>query len=116
MIARIWHGWTLPADADAFQHLMCTDVIPAFEARGVAGLMQIDLLRRHDAADDGTTEFTVMMQFDTIAAIERFAGDDATLSRIPDAGRPLLARCDTHSVHYDIVERRIQPENARGRP
>jgi hypothetical protein len=95
---------------------MCADVIPAFEKREVAGLMQIDLLRRCDTADDGTVEFTVLMLFDTTAAIERFAGGDATLSRVPGEALPLLARYDTHSVHHTIIERRVQPENARGRP
>jgi hypothetical protein len=116
MIARIWHGWTLPANADAFQDLMCGTVIPAFEAREVAGLLQVDLLRRRDTGDgDGAVEFTTVMVFDTIAAIERFAGDDATLAQVPPAARALLARSDPRATHHEIIDRRVQPDHSRGR-
>ncbi len=112
MIARIWHGWTTPANADAYQQLMCDVVIPAFEARAVAGLMQIDLLRRDG---DGESEFTTVMLFDTIEAIERFAGDDATLAQVPPDARVLLARSDARTTHHIVVDRRTQPDHSRGR-
>lgn len=111
MIARIWHGWTLPADADAYQRLMCDTVIPAFEAREVAGLMQIDFLRR----DGPEVEFTTVMLFDTVEAIQRFAGDDATLAHVPPETRALLLRSDDRTTHYEVVDRRTQPDHARGR-
>ena len=113
MIARIWHGWTTPANADAFQHLMCDTVIPDFEKLEVAGLMQIDLLRREDGAE---VEFTTIIQFDTMAAIERFTGGDPAVSRVPAEARPLLTRYDARVAHHEIVIHRIVPDNARGRP
>ena len=31
MIARIWHGYTTPENADAYQHLLQTEILPAIE-------------------------------------------------------------------------------------
>ncbi|QYE36231.1 MULTISPECIES: hypothetical protein [Sphingosinicellaceae] len=112
MIARVWHGWTTPANAAAYQHLLLTEVIPGIEHRCIAGFLQIDVLRR----DDGdAVEFTTVMAFDTIEAIERFIGPDTTLAHIPAAARALLLHCDERAVHHDMLERRIQVEPSRGR-
>jgi hypothetical protein len=113
MIARIWRGWTTHGDADAYQRLLLTEVIPGIEARCIAGFLQIEVLR-HDAVD--AVEFTTIMTFDSLAAIERFVGPDATLAHVPPAARALLARFDAHAVHHDVLDRRIQPDLARGRP
>lgn len=113
MIGRIWHSWTTPANADAYQRLLCTAVIPAIEAREVAGLLQIDVLRC-DHPDE--VEFTTIVAFDSIEAIERYVGMDPTIVHVPPSARPLLSRFDERAVHHTIIERRIQPEPARGRP
>ncbi len=113
MIARTWHGWTTAANADAYQRLMCDTVIPEFAAREIAGLMQIDLLRGEPDGDE--VEFTTLMLFDTMAAVERFAGDDPTRAVVPAETHALLTRFDPHSVHRQVVDRRIIPDNARGR-
>ncbi|MGI4877666.1 MAG: hypothetical protein ACRYG4_09295 [Janthinobacterium lividum] len=117
MIARIWHGWTTPANAEAYQHLFLTSVVPDVEARAIAGFLQIDVLRR-DVVLDGSdaVEFTTIMAFDTIEAIERFMGADPTIAHVPPETVPLLLRFDERAVHYDVLERRPQTELARGRP
>ena len=112
MIARIWHGWTTRANADAFAKLLIEVVVPGFEARAVAGFLHIDLLRR-DAGDE--VEFTTIMIFDSIEAVKRFAGDDATVALVPDAARALLARFDDRVVIHDVLGSRGEPEHARGR-
>nr|WP_295663646.1 hypothetical protein [Polymorphobacter sp.] len=117
MIARIWHGLTTPANADAYQQLFLTHVVPDVEARNIAGFLQIDVLRR-DVVLDGSdaVEFTTIMAFDTIEAIERFMGDDPTIAHVPPETLPLLLRHDERAVHYDVLERRAQSEFSRGRP
>lgn len=112
MIARVWRGWTTPANAEAYQHLLCTEVVPGIEVRSIAGFLQIDILRRDDGDE---VEFTTIMAFDTIEAIERFMGADPTLAHVPDAARALLARFDARAVHHQLLERRVQPELSRGR-
>ncbi len=112
MITRIWHGWTTAAKADAYCHLLLTEVVPAIEARGIAGFLQIDVLRRDDG---GEVEFTTVMLFDTIDAVRRFAGDDFAAAHVPAAARSLLARFFARAAHHDVVDRRRQPDHPRGR-
>lgn len=33
MIARIWHGWTSLGDADAYEELLSTTILPGIEGR-----------------------------------------------------------------------------------
>ncbi len=37
MISRIWHGWTTPANADAYENLLRTEIFPGILARKIAG-------------------------------------------------------------------------------
>ena len=49
MIARIWHGWTTPDNADIYENLLKTEIFPRIAAKGVDGYLGIRLLRRtHD--------------------------------------------------------------------
>jgi len=46
MIARVWHGWTTPENADRYESLLRDQIFPGIEAKGVAGYRGIQLLRR----------------------------------------------------------------------
>lgn len=104
MIVRIWHGWTSPANANAYQELLNTTIVPGIIQRGIRGLKSIDILRRRDQ-EDREVEFVTVMTFDDWAAVEAFAGPDKTASVVPQAARDLLARYDQHSQHYETVAR-----------
>ena len=54
MIARLWHGWTTPENADIYENLLKTEIFPGIAAKGVAGYRGIRLLRR---AQDEEVEF-----------------------------------------------------------
>lgn len=102
MIFRIWHGWTSPANADAYQRLVDGEIVPAILARGIPGLRHVEILRRRD--QEGTeVEFVTIMTFDDWAAVEAFAGRGGTASVVPAEARRLLSRFDEHSQHYDRV-------------
>lgn len=47
MICRIWHGWTEPAKADAYDRLLQHEISAAIAARGIAGYRGMQLLRRN---------------------------------------------------------------------
>lgn len=98
MIARLWHGWTKPENADAYEQLVATKVLPSFEhLKGYKGAY---LLR-----DDGTseTEFVTLTLFEDLEAVRRFAGEDYRTAVVPLEGRRLLSRFDERSKHYEIV-------------
>ncbi len=99
MIARIWHGWTTPDDADAYEELLRSEVFPGIEAKGVAGYRGIRLLRR-TVADE--VEFVTMMLFDSLDDVKAFAGEDFERAYVPPRARRLLARFDERSLHYEL--------------
>jgi hypothetical protein len=36
MICRIWHGWTTPENADAYESLLKREIVPGIEGRHLA--------------------------------------------------------------------------------
>jgi heme-degrading monooxygenase HmoA len=103
MICRIWHGWTSPANADAYERLLRTEIFQGIERRGIPGYRGIELLRR-PAAD--TVEFVTLMWFDSMDAVRGFAGTDYETAVVPAAARVLLQRFDAHSAHYEVRQAR----------
>lgn len=103
MILRIWHGWTTPANADAYEHLLRTEIFPGILARGIAGFRTIELLRR-TVGDE--VEFVTMMTFDTLEAVVAFAGPNYEDGVVPPKARAVLSRFDATSQHYEIIETR----------
>ncbi|HUM06732.1 MAG TPA: hypothetical protein VLT90_14795 [Terriglobales bacterium] len=102
MIARIWHGWTRPVDADAYETLLRDDMFPSI--RQVAGSRGAYLLRR-DA--NGEVEFVTITLFTSLDAVRRFAGTDYETAVLHPKAHDLLSRYDAKSEHYEI---RITPE------
>ena len=103
MIARIWHGWTIPANADAYDALLRREVFEGIENRQIAGFLGIDLLR-HDHTSE--VEFVTIMWFESLDAVRTFSGSDHEVAVVPPAARALLSRFDARSAHYEVRERR----------
>jgi heme-degrading monooxygenase HmoA len=102
MIARMWHGWTKPADADAYENLLRNEMFPSM--RRIQGFEGAHLLRR---AAGEEVEFVTITLFTSLDAVRRFAGDDYETAVLHPQAAGLLSRYDAKSVHYDI---RITPE------
>ncbi len=51
MIARIWHGWTTPANADADEALLEEEIFVGIQDRHIPGFQRIQLLRRAAGAE-----------------------------------------------------------------
>jgi hypothetical protein len=102
MISRIWRGWTTVENADAYEHLLRAEIFPGIAARHLAGYRGIDLLRR----DSGElVEFMTVMWFDSLDAVRAFAGATYQTAVVPPQARALLERFDSHSAHYEVIER-----------
>jgi heme-degrading monooxygenase HmoA len=101
MIGRIWHGWTTPDNADAYEALLTSVIFPSILAKDVAGFQRIELFRRPLAAE---VEFVTVMWFDSLAAVKAFAGERYEEAVVPPAARDLLTRFDERSQHYEIRE------------
>ncbi len=106
MIVRLWHGWTSKDNADAYQKLLESEIVPGILDRRVEGLDGIDVLRRDPSETEDEVEFITVMRFADWDSVARFAGGTPTASVVPDAARRLLGRFDAHSQHYDLVASR----------
>jgi heme-degrading monooxygenase HmoA len=99
MISRVWHGWTRPDKADAYETLLKDEIFPGIQNRQIAGYKGIQLWRR-DVGDE--VEFITVMWFESIEAIRAFAGEDYAAAVVPPKARELLVRFDERSQHYDV--------------
>jgi heme-degrading monooxygenase HmoA len=104
VIARIWHGWTTPEHADAYEQLLRTEVFPGIANRKVPGYRGIQLLRREL---EDSVEFVTEMWFDSLEAVRGFAGEDYEVAVVPPKARALLLRFDARSAHYHLRVRRV---------
>ena len=102
-IKRIWHGWTTPENAEAYEALLHSEVFPSIEAKSIPGYRSIELLRR-DQGDE--VEFMTIMTFDSIQSVIDFQGDDYQRCYVPDAAQRVLRRWDQTSAHFELKEMR----------
>ncbi len=99
MLCRVWHGWTTPANADAYEALLNSEIFPGIQSRHLPGYQGIQLCRR-ELGD--AVEFMTIMWFASMDSVLAFAGDDPEVAVVPPAARALLARFDARSQHYDV--------------
>src|SRR5262245_7013814 len=105
MICRLWKGCATRENADKYERIVRTEVIPDIEVRKIQGFRHIDLLRR-DLDDE--VEFLTLMWFDSLEAVRAFMGDDYSLSHVPPAARAVLARFDKRAAHFEVLDSRDQ--------
>jgi heme-degrading monooxygenase HmoA len=99
MISRVWHGWTTPENADAYEALLKSEIFRGIQDRQMAGYRGIHLFRRN-LGDE--VEFVTVMWLDTIEAVRAFAGEDYEVAVVPPKARALLSRFDACSQHYEV--------------
>lgn len=99
MISRIWHGYTSPANADAYEALLKDEIFHGIQEREIAGYRGIQLFRR---ALNDEVEFITVMWFGSLDAVRAFAGEDYEVAVVPLKARALLAHFDERSQHYEV--------------
>jgi heme-degrading monooxygenase HmoA len=98
VIARIWHGWTAPEHADAYEEFLRTKMFPSIHQ--IDGFVGADLLRRDDGDE---VAFITITRFDSLDAVRSFAGADFEAAVVEPEAEALLSRFDRRSQHYEIV-------------
>lgn len=76
MIARMWHGRTLTAKADEYLAFLRRRALPDY--RGIPGNLAAYILRR---ADGDITHFITLTHWESLQAIEAFAGADISRAK-----------------------------------
>lgn len=99
MISRHWKGVARPGQAEAYVHHLQTDTFPGL-AR-IPGFVRGSILRREVEAG---TEFQIVTVWDSLHAIEAFAGEDVETAVVPGHVRAMLSRYDDRVLHYEIVD------------
>ena len=97
MIARHWRGWTELRNADAYEELLKSKVLP--DLKQIAGYRGGYVLR---AAAEGEAEFVVVNFFESIEAVKAFAGEDYGVAVFEPEARRLLSRVEPIARHYDV--------------
>lgn len=103
MIARLWHGWTTRENADAYESLLRTKILPGIHR--VTGYKGAYSLRRDGL--EGVEFFTLTM-LESLEAVRAFGGEKYEVAEVPSEARKLLAHFDATSKHYETV---LTPES-----
>jgi heme-degrading monooxygenase HmoA len=98
VIARLWRGWTAPADADRYDEHYRDEVLSSL--RGVPGFRGARLLREDGATE---TEFVSITFFEDLDAVRAFAGEDYLTAVVADEARRVLSRFDPHVRVYEVA-------------
>jgi heme-degrading monooxygenase HmoA len=99
MISRVWHGWTTPSNADAYESLLKSEIFIGIQGRRIDGYRGIHLFRRNVGSE---VEFVTVMWFESLEAVRAFAGEDYEVAVVPPKARALLSRFDERSQHYEV--------------
>jgi heme-degrading monooxygenase HmoA len=99
MIARVWHGYTTPANADAYEAMLKPELLPGISRK--KGYRGSYLLRREH---EGEVEFVTILLWDSLDDIRAAtAGHDYEDAVIPHERRRFLSRWDARASHYTIA-------------
>jgi antibiotic biosynthesis monooxygenase (ABM) superfamily enzyme len=98
MIARIWHGYTLPEHADDYEALLKPELLPGIGK--IPGYRGSYLLRR-PLGDE--VEFITMILADSLEHIKAVAGEEYENAIVPENRRKYLAHWDEKVMHYEIA-------------
>ena len=102
MVARVWHGYTTHANADAYEAMLKPELLPGLSS--VKGFRGSYLLRR-TAGDE--VEFITIILWDSLEDIRAIAGPDYERAVVPEERRAVLKRWDEKAVHYDVSAARF---------
>jgi heme-degrading monooxygenase HmoA len=99
MISRHWKGIAKPGEAGNYIEHLRTDTFPKLS--DIDGFISASILKR--PVGQGT-EFLIITVWESIEAIERFAGARADVAVVPAVVHAMMIEYDRTVSHYEIVE------------
>jgi antibiotic biosynthesis monooxygenase (ABM) superfamily enzyme len=99
VVARIWHGWTKSADAQAYEKLLRDEIFPSIAARKIEGYRGAELFIREDGNE---VEFVTLLRFDSMDAVTEFAGLETSKPVIFPKAEALITRME-QARHYRVA-------------
>jgi heme-degrading monooxygenase HmoA len=95
VIARVWRGRTTPENAQPYEDLLATTVLPGIDR--IRGFRGAELFRR-EVGDE--VEFMTITRFASLDAVREFAGEDHELAVISEEAHRLLSAFDERVTIY----------------
>ncbi|HMK34237.1 MAG TPA: antibiotic biosynthesis monooxygenase [Desulfomonilaceae bacterium] len=99
MIARYWRGIARPDRADTYIRHLRTDTFPRLST--IDGFVRASILKR--TSEQGT-EFVILTIWQSMEAIERFAGSETEIAVVPSVVQDMMVAYDPVVTHYEVVE------------
>lgn len=98
MIARIWHGKTKAAIADAYRDFLRARAVADYQA--IAGNLGTHILRRREGDEAHFITFTFWENLETIKA---FTGEDFEKAKYAPEEENFLLEFEPYVAHYEVV-------------
>jgi heme-degrading monooxygenase HmoA len=98
MIARVWHGWTIAANADVYEATLKPELLPGVSRK--KGYRGSYLLRRGAGAE---VEFITILLWDSLEDVRAIAGADYEAAVVPEERRRYLSRWDDRAAHFVVA-------------
>jgi heme-degrading monooxygenase HmoA len=99
MVERVWSARTTRNGATAYREYFQRVVLP--ELAAVAGYRGVRLLQRETGGD--AIEVVVVTEWESLAVIRGFAGDDIERAVVHDEAAALFTDYDRTVRHYEVV-------------
>ena len=100
MVCRIWHGWTAPSNAEAYDRYLKDELFPRVERElKMRGYHGFHVLRTERGSE---VEFVTMVWFESLDAVRSFAGENYATPVITEKARSLLSRYSDRVEHYEL--------------
>jgi heme-degrading monooxygenase HmoA len=97
VIARMWHGRTPISKANAYTDLMNRLAIPDY--RAIPGNLAVHILRRNEG---DVTHFITFTLWESLAAIEKFAGTPVDQAKYYPEDREFLLEFEAKVTHWEV--------------
>ena len=98
MISRHWNGLCKRDAADRYVEHLERETFPQLAA--LPGFIRASILRRELAAG---TDFQVVTLWESLVAIEAFAGQDVHTAVVPASVQAMMLSYDRKVAHYEVV-------------
>ena len=99
MISRQWRGLARTESAAAYEEHLRRETFPSLGA--IEGFIDASILKR--TVENGV-EFLIVTRWQSLHAIEKFAGGDAEVAVVPETVQRMMIDYDRRARHYEIVE------------
>lgn len=100
-IIRTWSGWTSLEKARAYEEFLVGEVFPDVKKKGVDGLEKANI---STLLGNNEVQFFLVLQFRSLDAVKKFAGEDYQRAYIPEKAKQLLKRYDSTASHFELKQ------------